>query len=595
MVFANFKTLEIHLQGIHNLSSKEYYIKHSNQARCNICQIKTEFCNLEFGFYKYCKEHANSNDYNICKICGEPRETTRSFQFHINDHIKRGDIKSTEEYYLSHLGKQAYCLCGSPIKFSGYLIRPYSEHCSTGCASRSSRESIAEKLFAERGVRNVANLPETTEKKIKTCQERYEKDNPFQVDEFKEKSEQTKQERFGDDYKKVISILQQESMLKSYGVKSPAQVVDIKNQMVATYNLNYPIGSEKRDDVVRRRSLGLKKFWATNLVQITKDRRSKFYTRLQEFCRKHEYSFSLSKEEYVNCTNINITCNVCKQQYSEKLPETISVVYPRCPTCYPVYKSTLERDILRWFTTLVNPADLILNSKHLLGERKELDIYHQTLKVALEANGTYWHSDKFCDELYHIKKTKLGLEQGIRVYQITENDWWHKMDVTKSLITQRLFKEYEKVDCIIGNIEDDRLRKFVDKNSLLNFETDYDMPFSILKDGTVIAVGSFKITYDDLTLNNFCMNHRFQSYDVVDTIVVFAKALGCFKNLFVNEPIAMCPDYRDSLFLKHNFEYVGATNPQVIIIDRFGFVEHAKVGSVQTYDCGNHKFSLILK
>jgi len=303
----------------------------------------------------------------------------------------------------------------------------------------------------------------------------------------------------------------------------------------------------------------------------------------------------LSKEEYVNCTNINITCNVCKQQYSEKLPETISVVYPRCPTCYPVYKSTLERDILRWFTTLVNPADLILNSKHLLGERKELDIYHQTLKVALEANGTYWHSDKFCDELYHIKKTKLGLEQGIRVYQITENDWWHKMDVTKSLITQRLFKEYEKVDCIIGNIEDDRLRKFVDKNSLLNFETDYDMPFSILKDGTVIAVGSFKITYDDLTLNNFCMNHRFQSYDVVDTIVVFAKALGCFKNLFVNEPIAMCPDYRDSLFLKHNFEYVGATNPQVIIIDRFGFVEHAKVGSVQTYDCGNHKFSLILK
>lgn len=53
----------------------------------------------------------------------------------------------------------------------------------------------------------------------------------------------------------------------------------------------------------------------------------------------------------------------------------------------------------------------------------ELDIYLHNVKVAIEFNGTYWHSNLFKDKYYHQTKTKLCKEKNIILIHIFEFDW----------------------------------------------------------------------------------------------------------------------------------------------------------------------------
>lgn len=59
--------------------------------------------------------------------------------------------------------------------------------------------------------------------------------------------------------------------------------------------------------------------------------------------------------------------------------------------------------------------------KVLLG--KELDIYVPELKLALEYNGSFWHSEKRKDKLYHQNKTLECASKGIRLIHIFDYEW----------------------------------------------------------------------------------------------------------------------------------------------------------------------------
>ena len=62
---------------------------------------------------------------------------------------------------------------------------------------------------------------------------------------------------------------------------------------------------------------------------------------------------------------------------------------------------------------------------------KELDIYLQDYKIAIENNGMYWHSD---DQYKHINKLKLCTDNNIRLLQFWDYQWLFKTDICKSII-----------------------------------------------------------------------------------------------------------------------------------------------------------------
>lgn len=68
-------------------------------------------------------------------------------------------------------------------------------------------------------------------------------------------------------------------------------------------------------------------------------------------------------------------------------------------------------------------------------QKYELDIYIPKLKIAIEINGDYWHSDLYKDKYYHQNKTILCYEKGVLLVHIYEYDYKnHKQEIQENLI-----------------------------------------------------------------------------------------------------------------------------------------------------------------
>src|SRR5699024_9063560 len=70
----------------------------------------------------------------------------------------------------------------------------------------------------------------------------------------------------------------------------------------------------------------------------------------------------------------------------------------RCPYCS--LKSSDEEESLYDFIKDNYKGEIIKNYRDQL----ELDVYLPDLNIGFEYNGTYWHSDRFKDKNYHLRK-----------------------------------------------------------------------------------------------------------------------------------------------------------------------------------------------
>lgn len=75
----------------------------------------------------------------------------------------------------------------------------------------------------------------------------------------------------------------------------------------------------------------------------------------------------------------------------------------------------------------VYPGEIRQHVKNLLkepsGKYYEIDIYLPALKIGVEYNGLYWHSELQKEKDYHFTKSKLAEERGIRLINIYEDEW----------------------------------------------------------------------------------------------------------------------------------------------------------------------------
>lgn len=101
----------------------------------------------------------------------------------------------------------------------------------------------------------------------------------------------------------------------------------------------------------------------------------------------------------------------------------------------------------------------------------EIDCYCPDFKIGIEFNGIYWHSNLQKEKDYHIKKSKLAEEKGIRLIHIYENEWEDKR--TKLIIESMLKIAFGKVEnriyarnCEIREITNAEAKPFNDANHL---------------------------------------------------------------------------------------------------------------------------------
>lgn len=130
--------------------------------------------------------------------------------------------------------------------------------------------------------------------------------------------------------------------------------------------------------------------------------------------------------------------------------------------------SKVEKELVS-FIQEIYKNQIILNDISLLNG-KEIDIYLPELKLAVEFNGTYYHSDIHKkDKNYHLNKTKECNKLGIKLIHIWDSDWLYKKDIIKSIITNQLGLSTEKIyarKCIIKEISKKESVIFLKENHL---------------------------------------------------------------------------------------------------------------------------------
>lgn len=83
--------------------------------------------------------------------------------------------------------------------------------------------------------------------------------------------------------------------------------------------------------------------------------------------------------------------------------------------------SAIEKEICGRIRNIFSNLNVENNVKYIIPPQ-ELDIWIPEIKVAIEINGSYWHSERFVSEEYHQNKSLNCLNLGVGLYHCYEKD-----------------------------------------------------------------------------------------------------------------------------------------------------------------------------
>lgn len=140
----------------------------------------------------------------------------------------------------------------------------------------------------------------------------------------------------------------------------------------------------------------------------------------------------------------------------------------KCPKCSRSDKSTSknENEIYNLIRKYYNTSE---QSNRIILKGKEIDIYIPELKIGIEYNGLYWHSDLYYNNNYHLNKLKITKKEGIKLIQIFSDEWLYKQDIVKSRLLNIIGKTPNKIyarKCIIKEVSSKDCSIFLDQNHI---------------------------------------------------------------------------------------------------------------------------------
>jgi len=161
-------------------------------------------------------------------------------------------------------------------------------------------------------------------------------------------------------------------------------------------------------------------------------------------------------------TNIKVKCE--KHGIFEQIPLN-HFKGVGCPQCVGVdSKAEIEiRDFLK------SHIEIIHSDRTIMENRKEVDIFIPSKNIALEYNGLYYHSDKFQEEDYHLRKTEDCLKKNIKLIHIFEDEWKTKQDIVKSRLLNLIGKTDRKIygrETTVKEIDSKTHKEFLQENHI---------------------------------------------------------------------------------------------------------------------------------
>lgn len=415
--------------------------------------------------------------------------------------------KFSEKLYIFLYGNHVGCkYCGKKTRFIKFN-EGYSTYCSSSCMAKDTaikRSKSIKKTFQERyGVNSPSQL-KSTKDKIK----RHRKNGRY--DNVVEAMKKTKKEKYGDENYSNVEQTKQ-TKLQKYGDESYNNREKAKNTIRLRYNDT--VSPATRQSTIKRlqsKEIGFKskKYndWLSNegidnVSQLQYIKHKKQQTKLKRTLdivknRLKDYVELLFDEESFDGVGgydkkFKFKCKKCGNVFEDYL---YSGHIPRCETCYPKrnYSSVGEFEILYFIKDILPDETVLHKDRKLIGA--ELDIYLPQRKLAIEFNGIYWHSENHGgkDKNYHINKTKLCHDKGVKLIHINDIDWIYKQDIIKNRLQHMLIRDskiYAR-NCKIKSVSSSEKSKFLNKYHIQGTDKS-QINYGLYFNGDLVSIMTF--------------------------------------------------------------------------------------------------------
>lgn len=426
-----------HLKNKHDIESQEYYdtyLKKDNEGVCNTCETPTKYISISKGYAKYCSAECS-------KSWDTRKENFKSFEKEHNC--------SKESYLIEKYGKSP--LTGIPrIKFKGTkfisntfidsIEKTYDEYayaCKICAKKFKSNELLSSHIYKTHNMsseeyynlylRKSANdgicISCGKPTKFYGLEQGYKKHCSRECNnkdlEFRSKVSKTiSSDDWQDAYKR--------KMMEKYGVDSYSKTPEFKNKVKTTFHSNIEKFEEENN--------------CTLLWKLIEEYGQGWYNQGIGHRIKHGFNVFI----------LNDDIELIKKYSSEN------------------HQSTFEVDIVEYIKSIYS-GEVIIQSRKIIPPL-ELDIYIPEKHLAIEVNGLHWHStNSGTPKNYHLNKTKLCEDLGIRLIHIFDIEWVNHKDILKSMIASALGIYDRKIyarNCVVKEVSSTETKQFLETNHI---------------------------------------------------------------------------------------------------------------------------------
>jgi hypothetical protein len=495
--------------------------------------------------------------------------------FYFIDNLKIGlSWKEKLFIYQNNIDNIPNCYCGNSVSFISFT-KGYREFCSKKCA---------------------ANSKDISDKKKRTCLSKYGVDNPM----------------------KNIDTQQKQSniILNKYGVSNISKLDFIKEKVRNTNNIKFGHDYVSQVPEVRKKLSEILTLKQDKMVKLNQKRRD-----LIVYDKTKDLNIKFISAEY---SDYNFECGICLNNFiihKNMLNDRIRNQNTICTVCNKINSGSDAQEQIIQFLSKNYTGKIIKNDRKTI--KGELDIFLPELNIAIEYNGIYWHSSNFKDEFYHINKTNLCSEKGIKLIHIWEDEWLLKREIVLSRlinllgISNKIFAR----KCKIKQLTTEQYRLFLEKTHLQGF-VGAKYKIGLVFNDDIVCVMSFGELRKNLGYNKKEGSYELLRYSCKLNTNVIGGASRLLSYFLKNNICDRIISYADigwsigNLYEKLGFKRIKITKPNYFYVKngkryyRFSFRKDVLVSMgedinmsetqimkknnfYKIYNCGSYKYEIV--
>ena len=343
-------------------------------------------------------------------------------------------------------------------------------------------------------------------------------------------------------------------------------------------------------------------------------------------------------KKFIGLTNTHMKFkhNMCIDEYKQKWGAKSIIVSNKTIKLLTENAIELNKNIISSFNSKPQKEieafisdelmlNVLSNHKKILNG-VEIDLYIPSIRIGIEYNGLYWHSEKMGKtKHYHQLKTILAENENIKLIHIFEDEWRDKKEIVKDRLRHIFGKTTNKIygrKCVVKEITPEEKKYYLENNHIQGNDNS-TIRLGLFNDDKLVGVMTFSKPRKSLGYNknenNVYELVRFASNNVIGGA---DKLLKYFIRAYNPVKIISYADRRWSqgeLYKKLGFNYVSSTKPNYWYTKNYKTREHRfnyrknilvskgydvnktefeimdSLGYGKIWDCGSFKFELIIE